>query len=68
MTGKDIQKVMENASKMFTLFAGILKVNRRPDSKYDSPEKIDELCNSFASIFVLLLHPKSMMFRSKSVL
>ena len=53
MTGKDIQKVMENASKMFTLFAGILKANRRPDSKYDSPEKIDELCNSFAGTFVL---------------
>jgi len=53
MTGKDIQKVMENASEICSLFANILMANKRPDSKFDTAEKINHLCTSFANAFVL---------------
>ena len=53
MTGKDIQKVMENASEIFPLFANILMANKRPDSKFSTQDEIDDLCNSFKNAFIL---------------
>ncbi|KAL7525693.1 hypothetical protein ACHAXR_001117, partial [Thalassiosira sp. AJA248-18] len=52
MTGKDIQKFMSNAAEIFSLFAGILKANAKPDSPYTHP-KIDDLCSTFSNLFVL---------------
>ena len=40
MTGKDIQKVMSNATQIFAVFAAILKAKKRPDSKFDTEEKL----------------------------
>ena len=53
MAGKDIQKVMSNATQIFSVFAAIMKSNKRPDSKFDTEEKIDYLCNYFANVFVV---------------
>ena len=53
MTGKDIQKVMSNATQMFATFAAILKANKRLDSKFDTEKNIDYLCHSFANCFVV---------------
>ena len=53
MRGKGIQKVMSNGTQIFAVFAAILKENKRPDSKFDTEEKIDYLCNSFANCFVV---------------
>ena len=35
LTGKDIQKVMSNASEIFSCFARKLKGNNKPDSMED---------------------------------
>ncbi len=53
MTGKDIQKIMENASEIFTLFANILMTNKRPDLKFATQDEINHLCTSFKNAFVL---------------
>ena len=52
LTGKDIQKVMENASAIFTEFASILKANKRKDCELCN-ECIDALCARFSNLFVL---------------
>mmetsp|Transcript_18795 Transcript_18795/g.40722 ORF Transcript_18795/g.40722 Transcript_18795/m.40722 type:complete len:254 (-) Transcript_18795:64-825(-) len=52
MTGKDIQKVMENASAIFALFANILKVNKK-EGFLLLDEDIDALCNQFSNLCVL---------------
>lgn len=52
MTGKDIQKVMENASAIFAEFASILKANKRSDCVLCN-EGIDALCARFSNLFVL---------------
>ena len=57
MTGKDIQKVMCNAREIFTLFANILKANKKEGCKITEDgnvdDDIDNLCNSFADLCVL---------------
>ena len=40
MRGKGIQKVMSNGTQIFAVFAAILKENKRPDSKFDTEEKL----------------------------
>ena len=49
--GKDIQKVMENASAIFTEFASILKANKRKGCEL-CHECIDALCARFSNLFV----------------
>ena len=52
LTGKDIQKVMTNADEIFSIFAGILKANKKEDCKM-SEDDIDILCSRFSNLFVL---------------
>ena len=51
MTGKDIQKVMENAHEIFPSFAVILKNNKKEGGMDDT--QIDELCETTRRLFVL---------------
>ena len=51
MTGKDIQKVMVNASEIFSKFADILVANRKDIGM--EPEDIRKICAQFANLCVL---------------
>ena len=51
MTGKDIQKLMENAHEIFPKFAEILKNEVKEGGM--SPTEIDQLCESTKRLFVL---------------
>jgi len=50
--GKDVQKLMNNASDIFSSFADILKNNRKEGCEYDEAT-IDALCKSYAELCVL---------------
>ena len=52
MTGKDIQKVMENANAIFTEFANILKANKEEGCEL-CDVCIEDLCAQFSNVFVL---------------
>jgi len=52
LTGKDIQKLMSNADEIFSIFANILKSNKKPGCSYGDVE-IDALCKSFANLCIL---------------
>ena len=43
---------MENASGIFTLFASILKANKKEGCQLENA-KIDDLCTRFSNLFVL---------------
>ena len=52
LTGKDIQKVMQSSGEIFSIFASILKENKKDDCKLTNAE-IEELCSQFGSACVL---------------
>ena len=52
MMGKDLQKQMENASQIFSLFTNILKVNKKEGRELENAD-IDVLCTRFSNLCVL---------------
>ena len=52
LTGKDIQKVMSNASEIFAIFANILKENAKDNCTMTTTE-IDAMCKQFSDVCVL---------------
>ena len=52
LTGKDIQKLMQNSGEIFSIFATILKENKKANCTFTSAQ-IDELCDQFGSTCVL---------------
>ena len=52
LTGKDIQKVMSNASEIFELFAELLKANKKENCSM-SDKQIEDMCGQFANLCVL---------------
>ena len=50
--GKDVRKLMNDASEIFTTFATILKDNKNVDCKYNDGG-IDEMCKKYATLCVL---------------
>jgi hypothetical protein len=52
LNGKDIQKVMHNASHIFDSFATIFKEGKRPNCSL-TDEDIEQLCLHFREVFVL---------------
>jgi hypothetical protein len=52
LNGKDIKKVMNNASYLFDKFSSILKIGKRSNCEL-SDDDIDALCRNFQSVFLL---------------
>jgi len=52
LNGKDIKKVMDNASYLFDEFSSILKSGKRSNCEL-SDDDIDALCRHFQSVFLL---------------
>ncbi len=52
LTGKDIRKVMDNATELFDTFASILKKHKKEGCIFTG-DKIDLLCDQFKAVFVL---------------
>ena len=52
LTGKDIQKLMQNSGEIFSIFATILKENKKANCTFTLAQ-IDELCHRFGSTCVL---------------
>ena len=50
--GKDVRKLMNDSSDIFTLFADILKANKKEGCKYEN-SAIDEICKKYAPLCVL---------------
>ena len=50
--GKDTQKMMTNSGEMFAIFSTLLKANKKKDSTL-SDTQVDELCDTFRTVFVL---------------
>ena len=52
LNGKDIKKVMNNATYLFDEFSSLLKAGKREDCEFDD-EWIDALCQHFKLVFLL---------------
>lgn len=50
--GKDVRKLMNDSSDIFTLFADILKANKKEGCKYEN-SAIDEICKKYETLCVL---------------